>query len=414
MRLLRGAQDRQRARGLPAWRDFDPAAIAADISRGDVYLAKAQGRAEGTVTLVERDETSIWSADEGRALYLHRLASAAPGAGALLIRWARSLAAWRCKNRVRLETWQENRRCATTTSGRASGTCATSTSRPTARCRRTTVERSRPSTRSSSERASIRRLGAVQGVELFGATFRRFAYARHSHDSLAFGGVEQGAMRFWHGGGEYLASAGEMIVLNPGEVHDGRTDPSAGCRYHMLYVEQPAIEELFAADEPRLRSGAALKGPLVRDRALAKLISDFSVGNLDSLQQQTALAVILFQLFTRHGRPPLAARPVAAEKNCVARAKSYMAESLDRPLLLKDIAAAAGLSNWHFLRTFKRVTGMPPHAYLNQLRLERARGFLAAGEAPAQVAAALGFSDQSHLIRRFKAAFGFTPGQYRR
>jgi hypothetical protein len=109
MRLLHGAQDRQRARGLPVWSDFDPAGIAADISRGDVYLAKTHGRPQATVTLVESDETSIWRADEGRALYLHRLASDAPGAGALLIRWARCLAGWRCKNRVRLETWQENR-----------------------------------------------------------------------------------------------------------------------------------------------------------------------------------------------------------------------------------------------------------------------------------------------------------------
>ena len=125
------------------------------------------------------------------------------------------------------------------------------------------------------------------------------------------------------------------------------------------------------------------------------------------------LARILLQLFAHHGVPPLAVRPVATERKCVARAKSYMAEHLDRPILLKDIAAAAGLSSFYFLRTFKRVTGMPPHAYLNQIRLERARTLLADGEPPAQVAAALGFTDQSHLIRRFKAAFGVTPGQYR-
>jgi AraC-like DNA-binding protein len=56
---------------------------------------------------------------------------------------------------------------------------------------------------------------------------------------------------------------------------------------------------------------------------------------------------------------------------------------------------------------------MAPHAYLNQIRLERARQLLSAGEPSAQVAAATGFVDQSHLTRRFKGAFGVTPGQYR-
>jgi AraC-like DNA-binding protein len=242
----------------------------------------------------------------------------------------------------------------------------------------------------------------VDGVELFGASFRRFAYARHSHESLAFGSVEQGAMRFWHGGTQHLASKGDMITLNPGEVHDGRTDPSAGCRYHMLYVPRCALVELFAEDEPRLR--CALRGPLLRDAALWQLVARFAAHTPDVLEQQTSLAEILFQLFARHGMPPLAARPVGCERKCVERAKDYVAASLDRPILLKDIAAAAGLSNFYFLRTFRRATGMPPHAYVNQLRLERARVLLSRGEPPAQVAAALGFADQSHLIRRFKAA----------
>ena len=111
-------------------------------------------------------------------------------------------------------------------------------------------------------------------------------------------------MRFWHGGTEYLASSGDMIVLNPGEVHDGRTDPAAGCRYHMLYVEQSAIEALFAADEPRLRCGLALKGPLLRDPALARLIARFAADPSADLEQQTMLARILLQLFARHGVPP--------------------------------------------------------------------------------------------------------------
>ena len=56
--------------------------------------------------------------------------------------------------------------------------------------------------------------------------------------------------------------------------------------------------------------------------------------------------------------------------------------------------------------------GLPPHAYLTQVRLREARRQLLAGSSPALVAAEVGFVDQSHLIKRFRSAFGITPGQY--
>jgi len=77
-----------------------------------------------------------------------------------------------------------------------------------------------------------------------------------------------------------------------------------------------------------------------------------------------------------------------------------------------DMARTVGLSPFYFLRAFKRATGTPPHSYLYQSRLDHARVLLRRGVTPAQVAAELGFTDQSHLTRRFKAALGVTPGQY--
>jgi len=109
MALLHAAQDWQRARGLPVWQPFDPVAIAASISSAEVYVARTQDRVQATVTLVEGNEPLVWGDDGGCGLYIHRLASSRHGAGAILIQWARVVAAWRCKRWLRLETWQENR-----------------------------------------------------------------------------------------------------------------------------------------------------------------------------------------------------------------------------------------------------------------------------------------------------------------
>ena len=207
-------------------------------------------------------------------------------------------------------------------------------------------------------------------------------------------------MRFWHAGHVHLALPGEIIALNPGDVHDGRPDATVGCQYRMLYVDASIIGK------------RALAGPVLRDAQLARRISRFTRRAADLLEEESGFAEMLAELFGRHGRPPLEL-PTGEERDCVARAKRHMRDRLGEQLRLADIAAAARLSPFYFLRTFKRATGMPPHAYLNQVRLERARELLRAGEPAAQVAAATGFADQSHLARRFKAAFGITPGQYR-
>jgi len=80
---------------------------------------------------------------------------------------------------------------------------------------------------------------------------------------------------------------------------------------------------------------------------------------------------------------------------------------------LEDLAAAAGLSAFHLLRVFKKATGLTPHAWLTQLRVERARHLLLAGVTPAETALATGFYDQSHFTNTFRRFMGVTPRRYR-
>ncbi len=87
----------------------------------------------------------------------------------------------------------------------------------------------------------------------------------------------------------------------------------------------------------------------------------------------------------------------------------------DIPLLSADhLAEAAGTRPFRLIRAFKRQHGLPPHAYLTQLRVRRARDMIAAGCPPALAAAEVGFADQSHLNRHFKRILGITPGRYGR
>ena len=80
---------------------------------------------------------------------------------------------------------------------------------------------------------------------------------------------------------------------------------------------------------------------------------------------------------------------------------------------LEELAYLEGLSAFQLLRRFVRELGITPHGYQTQLRIRLARRLLAGGQAPAEVAYAAGFSDQSHLNRVFLRQVGITPGRYR-
>jgi AraC-like DNA-binding protein len=106
----------------------------------------------------------------------------------------------------------------------------------------------------------------------------------------------------------------------------------------------------------------------------------------------------------RGGLPPGAMRRVREH------VEVHLSESMD----LAELAGVAGLSVYHFARAFKQSTGVAPHHYLVQRRIERAREMLARSELPlSEIALAAGFSDQSHLARLFRQMLGITPGQFR-
>lgn len=109
--------------------------------------------------------------------------------------------------------------------------------------------------------------------------------------------------------------------------------------------------------------------------------------------------------FRRGGLPPV----------LESRAKARLTADLQAETRIGDLARECGLSTRHFLRAFKTSTGEPPHRWLLQRRIERARELLVASDLDlSEVADVCGFSDQSHFSRTFRRFMGTTPGAWRR
>jgi AraC family transcriptional regulator len=115
-------------------------------------------------------------------------------------------------------------------------------------------------------------------------------------------------------------------------------------------------------------------------------------------------------------RPPARRTYAALPPGKLRAVVEYIEENLDASLTLEQVAAAAHLSACHFARRFKETTGLPPHQYVLARRVERAQQLLHQdGDLSlADVAACVGFSDQSQFSHHFKRVVGVTPRQFRR
>ena len=111
---------------------------------------------------------------------------------------------------------------------------------------------------------------------------------------------------------------------------------------------------------------------------------------------------------------PSATTSARLGQDMIERAIEFMAARTDLGGGLAEFVATLEISRAQFTRVFKRGTGLPPHRYFVEQRIERARELLSGAVSPklAQMALSLGFADQAHFTRQFKRAVGLTPGEF--
>lgn len=261
-------------------------------------------------------------------------------------------------------------------------------------------------------RARYWRLPALGGLELLRADFSTQRFRRHWHPGYAIGVVTRGLERFRCRGRHHLAGPASLIAVNPGELHDGESAATGGWRYRMIYPS----EELMTSVARDLRgdraSAPALRSPVLPDPDLAAAFLDAhraAEGRGEPLRVETGLLGVLAALVQRHSDAAGTSPSVPREPGRLRRVLDLIDADLAADLSLDALAAAADLNRFHLVRTFKRVVGMTPHAYVTERRVRRGKALLARGIPVAEVAVAVGFFDQSHFATRFRETYGMTP-----
>ncbi|WP_240476580.1 AraC family transcriptional regulator [Geminicoccus roseus] len=252
----------------------------------------------------------------------------------------------------------------------------------------------------------------MNGVEAVSADTGH-AFGRHIHEQFGIGVILRGAQRSSSGRGMVEAQAGDVITVNPGEVHDGLPVGESGRAWRMLYLEPAALAGPMGDLTGGGGAGAELAHPVRRDpaaaaafRSLFRAVTD-PQGGSSEIEGQQSLILLLARLVERRspGRAPGAVLGIG-------RVRARIDDDPSAPLSLAELAQIGGVSPFQLIRGFARATGLTPHAYLVQRRLHKARRLIAGGVVLADAAQAAGFADQSHMTRLFVRAYGMSPGRF--
>ncbi|WP_454816505.1 helix-turn-helix domain-containing protein [Labrys neptuniae] len=257
---------------------------------------------------------------------------------------------------------------------------------------------------------SVRTAPPLPGIERMEAWFHGNAFELHRHDTYAVGVTLDGVQSFRYRGVSRASLPGQVLVLHPDELHDGGAGTEEGLHYRILYLEPSLLMR-------GLGDGAVslpfLRQPVFSDPALREDILGL-LGPLDRGLEQLAaddLIARLAQGLARHAGQPLKPLGSLAWRQ-VDRVRDYLEAHALQAVRSEELEEIAGLDRYALSRHFRAAFATSPHRFLLMRRLGQARALIAAGETLAEVAAATGFADQSHLTRHFKKAYGVTPGRW--
>ncbi|WP_298958079.1 AraC family transcriptional regulator [uncultured Roseibium sp.] len=181
----------------------------------------------------------------------------------------------------------------------------------------------------------------------------------------------------------------------------------------MIYVPPEKISDALTAD--RDNGLPFVSSPVLSDiefrKELVESLTDIEceIGDF----KLDCLIADLAACLKRHADTSQS-KPAVLDLRALKECSDLMKECCDQNVRMADLEAVAQIDRYTLARQFRHAFGTSPHRYLVMRRLDRVKSKLQKGEKLAEAAVGSGFSDQSHMSRHFKRAFGMSPGQWRR
>jgi AraC-like DNA-binding protein len=241
------------------------------------------------------------------------------------------------------------------------------------------------------------------------------SFRPHMHRRFSVGCVDSGRVQFTVEEQDGVLEPGALVVINPETLHACNSLEPSGRSYSMLYLDvfwcccvQQSLwrtESFIPAQVHVLQEQDVFE----RFQALTDLLFD---DVLPCGEKEETLVDFCRGLFKKVCRSKT---PAGLPNNVqVEQLKAILQADLHKDFTLESLAELLGCNPYTLIRHFKAQTGLTPHNYRMNCRIEYARKLLSRGADIAQVALDCGFFDQSHFHRHFKAMTTVTPREYQR
>ena len=249
----------------------------------------------------------------------------------------------------------------------------------------------------------------VNGIELFRAWFAGDAYQKHRHDAYAVCVTDCGVQVFEYRGARHVSLPGQVTVLYPDEVHDGRAGTSEGFGYRLVYVEPSLLAEAVQLVRGR-PAPLPFVAPVSENPRLSRAVRDAFRGAREPLAMDSLVVDLAEGLMAGEGRGSV---PVRVNVGAVQRARQFLDAEKTRVVRSAELESITGLTRYDLARQFRTRFGTSPYRYLLMRRLDAARERIDRDCPLVEVACEAGFADQAHFTRAFRSAIGLTPALYR-
>lgn len=259
--------------------------------------------------------------------------------------------------------------------------------------------------------------GRMPYVETRRSCFSRTCYKSHSHPTFSIGAIDEGNSVFQSSfGTEQKISAGTLVIVPAHIEHSCNPLPDQAWSYQMLHLDISWLNQWYAEFQ---KEGFDLNLPqhrplIIKDENLYQAFSDMNETLFDSqkliLEKEQSLIYCLTQLLL----PNFILEEIQKTQYLYESFLDLIdiIKSSERFISLEELAQQVGLSRYAIIRLFKANVGLTPHAFQINLKINQARAQLKQGIPLVKLAVNLGFSDQSHFHKAFKAHTGITPRQF--
>lgn len=246
-------------------------------------------------------------------------------------------------------------------------------------------------------------------LELLKASFTSQSFKPHFHEQFALVLLEKGRVDYSYKDQQRKAESGTLMLLNPYEVHTGKSIDDQPWDFRSMYISQQLFNEVFQ-EITAANYVPYFSQNMIREEKLLlhyQQLHEYLLDETDPALMKMALTSLIRELIQVCELTP--SQPESDEQRKAILLKEYIHEHYLENIRLDVLGEEMGLSKYYLIRLFESVYGLSPIRYAINLRIEEAKRLLYQGMKYTEVAYSTGFYDQSHFIRHFKKIVGVTP-----